>query len=859
MSAGRTLLEREQDLDVLSGALAGIGSDGGRVVLVRGEAGIGKSALVRGFLEVHVDEADVLFGSCDDLLTPQPLGPFWDIARQEPPLLESLDNGDRPAVLAAAVDLLTRPQRSTVLVIEDTHWADEATLDAIRYLGRRINTANGLLVLTYRDEEVDFDHPLRGVLGDLPPESVVRIKLGGLSREAVSSLATGSGLDAGQVFEATDGNPLLVTEMASVGGGTVPASVQDSVMARVAKLTTEAHEALRILSVIPERVPTAEISELVGETAGWLAECEQRGLLEVDGGFTAFRHGLIRRAVQGSLTGSERVAINTVVLQSLPEDTDPARMVHHASEANDIAALVKFAPAAAQAAVAVGSHREAVEHFRQLTPFIDRLAPDVKGPILDSWAQEERVRGHVSEAIRVNETARAHYRRRGDQVAESAAMVHEAQLYHWDGQRDRASQLAREAIDILGPDPAGLDLARALDVNALLAAGHDIDASLELVERALEAAGPDADEYLLIRYLASKGCADHIADYPEGRASLEEATQRAQTIGDWYEACRALLNHSLLAIEFRDLPTAADLVQEAIALAVHHEQRRNEYSAEAAAALLLELKAEWEQAEDLAREHFHDAVAMANMVTLPVICVIEARKGRPGAAASLRQAWEITAGGGEVPRQLPVAAAVAEHAWICGQGVVLISDITSVMEAGIDMGLKWSSGSIAMWLWKLGELDAAPDGIAEPYRLVIEGEPIAAAELWVEIGCPYERAIALSHGDTAARLEALEIIETLGATAVAAKLRQQLRDDGIAVPRGRSPKTRDHGAGLTARQAEILSLLAEELSNAEIADRLFLSPRTVEHHVAAVMSKLDATTRDQAVTTAADQGLLASR
>ncbi len=181
------------------------------------------------------------------------------------------------------------------------------------------------------------------------------------------------------------------------------------------------------------------------------------------------------------------------------------------------------------------------------------------------------------------------------------------------------------------------------------------------------------------------------------------------------------------------------------------------------------------------------------------------------------------------------------------------------MELGLDKGFLWSPGSIAMWLWKLGELTSAPEGIAEPYRLLIDGEPIAAAEMWATIGCPYERAIALTHGDEPAQLEALEVLEILGATAVAAKLRKALRDHGVSVPRGKGQKTRSHAAGLTARQAEVLGLLDEGLTNVEIADRLFVSPRTVEHHVSAVLSKLDSSTRAEAVETASQQGLLPTR
>jgi DNA-binding NarL/FixJ family response regulator len=141
---------------------------------------------------------------------------------------------------------------------------------------------------------------------------------------------------------------------------------------------------------------------------------------------------------------------------------------------------------------------------------------------------------------------------------------------------------------------------------------------------------------------------------------------------------------------------------------------------------------------------------------------------------------------------------------------------------------------------------------------MLVGESLKAAQLWEELGYPYEHAIALSHGETRDRLQAVEILESLGATAVAAKLRAELRAEGVFIPRGRGQTTRRHPMGLTAREDEVLALVAEGLSNLEIADRLFLSPRTVEHHVAAVMSKLNAGSRKEAGAVAVKKGLLAS-
>ena len=632
-----------------------------------------------------------------------------------------------------------------------------------------------------------------------------------------------------------------------------------TLLIRVGKLSSEAREMLRILSVIPEPVARLEVLRLTGAAESEFAECERRGLLRVEGELVAFRHELIRRAVEASLTKSERMATNRRVLEFLPTESDPARFLHHARQPNDISRLVELAPIAARAAAAVGSHREAVEHFRQLTSHIHRLDPHTRGPILDEWAREEFLVDNISEAIDLNGQAVLHYREVGDQRAESGALAQAAHFYEVAGQRDRAEELARQAVDVLGADPDGSDLAGALEVNAYLQemAGN-VTATLELVDRTLKAAGPDVDERILIRSLNFRGTTTNVANYPDGRAILDQVRERAEVAGQWYEESRALVNHAWSAAEFRDLPIASDYAQRAIASAIRHEIPAIESYAKAIFARVLDLEGEWREAEDLARDQL-DSSAINRMVALATVGILEARSGRGAAGATLSQAWEMAEVADEFQRLAPAAVAVVEHAWISGNADIPVADITRVMEAGLERGFKWSAGSIALWLWKLGELPDAPEGIAEPYRLVIEGEPMAAAKMWSEIGCPYERAIALAHGDQAAQLEALDVFDTLGATAVATKLRKALRDQGVSVPRGKGRTTKDHGAGLTARQAEVLELLDEGLSNIEIADRLFVSPRTVEHHVSAVLSKLDSPTREEAVETASQQGLLPTR
>ncbi|MCY7418904.1 MAG: AAA family ATPase, partial [Chloroflexi bacterium] len=644
------LLERDVELGLLGGIVDRLDATGGKVVLIRGEAGIGKTSLVNAFAESRASTSHVRIGACDDLIIPQPLGPFWDIARAEPTLRGPLDDGDRPHLLETVLTLLSRPARPTILIFEDTHWADEATLDAIRFLGRRIARANGILVLTYRDGEVDNDHPLRGVIGDIPAQNLARIQLGGLSLAAVSSMVGDSGLDPVEMLAATRGNPFLVTEMSSAADDGIPASLNDSVMARVRKLSIGAQEMHRTLSVIPEPIPRIDALRLVAASDDRLEECVQRGLLDPGIEMIEFRHELIRRAVEAAMSPGERLSKNRAVLEALPEDTHSSLLVHCAVAANDVDRLIRLAPISARYAASVGSHIQAAWDFRELGPHLGRIGPEDLGPLLDEWATEEFLVDNVGEAVRLNVLSIGHYRAAGDGRAESRALAHGAHYLENAGQRERAESFARSAIEVLGPDPDGADLANALEVNAYLQmmAGN-VAAVPELVERALKAGGPDIDKVILIRALNHSAIVGNITNYPAGRANLDHVRERAEANGQWYEECRALLNHAWAAAEARDLPIASDYAQRAIASAVRRQLRSIEVYSKGIYARVLDLRGDWDEATDTARELL-DAAPITQMVALPVVGIIEARRGRPAAWTALDQAWQMAARADEFQR-----------------------------------------------------------------------------------------------------------------------------------------------------------------------------------------------------------------
>lgn len=854
------LLEREQELEQLEHALTAVPTSGGQIVLLRGEAGIGKTALIREFVRRHDEEATVLVGTCDDLMTPQPLGPLWDISRREPSISRSLHDSDRPGLLNAILDLLEASLRPTVLVIEDTQWADEATLDAIRYLGRRMTQTRGLLILTYREGAVDYDHPLRAVIGELPPQQLVRISLKGLSPEAVESISRGTDLDPAELFALTDGNPLFVVELLTSGSSGVPDSIQDSVLARAAKVSTEARAALDLMSVFPGGAIREVIDELIPNSTELLEECAGQGLVDFDDTAVAFRHELTRRSVESALSPERRRNLNHAVLDklaSVPELADPARLAHHAEAAEDADSVLKYAPAAARAATAAGSHREAVEHFRRLRPHLHSLAVDQRSELLEDWAEAEAAVGNYSDAIGLIEDARHLYAEKDDRSGQSRTLVHAAYYHEWAGERSRAEEYARQATEVLGPSPDGTDLADALEVSAYLAMmGCDADA-MDLVDRTLAAAGSEIDEQLLIRCLIYRGEFLH-THYPDGLPFFEEAIVRARAAGLWEEEARALGNHAWEAILFRDLESGEDYVKRALAVCAEHSDTSTCSYQNVTYASLLELRGDWNTAEDIAREEVAHQDGYVRTAALPILGRIEARQGRRAASETLKEAWELAKRSDEVQRLAAAASALAEYAWISGTEIVPAAELKNVLRRCLEVGWSWPPGAIAFWLWQREELGEVPESIAAPYRMMMSDEGIAAARIWESLQCRYDAAIALSLGDSETQIQAIELLETLGASAVAARVRQRLRSQGVSVPRGRASSTRAHPVGLTSRQSEILLLLAEGLTNIEIADRLFLSPRTVENHVAAVVSKLNAASRDRAVAVAREKGLLES-
>ena len=351
------VLERETSFTTLRSEIFRAVDGAGSMVLVAGEAGVGKTALIRGFAEEVADRVRVLTGACDDLIAPPAFGPWHDIARATGgELATALSSEAEPAVvLRAIVDVASRANEPNLIVIEDVHWADDATLDSLRYLSRRIADLPSVVVITYRPDEVSADHPLMGLLGAVHGDAFSRITLDSLSQSAVAELAAGSGVDPGDLHHITGGNPFFVQEVLATPGGGVPPTVR----ARIRPLPAGTRDVIALVAVAPGGLEH-DLVAMFGDILDAVSLAEDHGILESGGDRIRFHNELARRAVEEAMTGVQRRNANQRVLDGLRSfGADESRLFHHAVAAGDVDTLPALAPEEARRCAASGAHRQA--------------------------------------------------------------------------------------------------------------------------------------------------------------------------------------------------------------------------------------------------------------------------------------------------------------------------------------------------------------------------------------------------------------------------------------------------------------------------------------------------------------------
>lgn len=856
------LFERAPQLDALAEAIArGTttgGSASGSVVTITGDAGAGKTSLITAAIAAVPDGVRVLRAACDPLSTPRPLGPVRDVqaALGEPVEADTLLGAE--ARFAAQVS--TAP---TVLVIDDAQWIDAASVEVMRFLVRRIEALPVVLVLAHRD--VPLGHALLALLGDVARmDSATRVAAPPLSVDAVRELLGDRGSDAEHVRALTGGNPFFVAEIARNPGEQLPPTVRDAVIASTTGLDAVEREALQLIATAPDAFDDRLLPFAGPGAPGGgidvptLRRLEATGLLVRTPHGIAFRHELARLAVVASTEPGVEALLHRRVLDAWERvgGADDAVLTHHAAAAGDAERTLRYAVRAADDATRTGSHTEAVAF---LTLALERLDGDTadRARLLERLSTEQYMVSRLPASLASIDAALRIRERLGDHDGLSTAHDRRAVVEYYSARRREAEHHADAAAD----EQAGAAArASAQATRAYLAyRRHDLATARRIVDAQRDSSPVDA---VALRLSITEAAASLVDGDTTARALLRQHASAALDRSLDEIGTTAYSNLSALDIEHRRLSDAEAVLAESIPLTVDRDIPVCHQWQTGMRARLHLLRGRWAaSAEDAASVLDSGWAPLAAVWPHIVSALLGLRRGddphlvdtHVAAAAELAERLD------ESLVTLAVLSLRAERSWVTGDLDPTLAAAGDALDAAAAIpGTQWARGDLLVWLSRLGLADAAThDTLPEPYRFELAGWHADAAQAWRDLGAPFDAAMAAVHSTDAATAAAgLSSLDALDVAASAARARRMLTERGIrSLPARPRTATLANPSGLTNRQLDVARLVARGLTNAELAQQLYISPKTADHHVSAVLSKLGLSSRRDIVRDAVSLGL----
>lgn len=853
------LAERDSELAKLTELLE-VAGRGGHVAAVGGEAGIGKTAMLREFADRLSDEYQCIWGMCDPLLTPRPLGPVHDIVAMLGGLGQDWQTAGGMELFSRLLAHLSDSHKPIVLILEDVHWADNGTLDFIRFIGRRITMCRALLIVSYRNDELGRTHPLLRVFGDIPSAQLDRIELAPLSLAAVARLAEESGRDAESLLEITGGNPFFLSEILAGSNvdEQVPASVQDAVNSRLSRLRPEQLRLLEALSIIPVPIDPALHCCWIEDHERLLQDLVDLSILHrSSGGRLRFRHELARLATSNRCSSIDKRNLHQEHLHSMlgyPDRYDAGELLHHARGAGDAEQVLHFAPMAASNAAQLGAHKEAADYLEAALQYVDEAEPEEAAHLYESWAYEAAISHRIDDrVIEARRHALTMWRALGREEKVAENLRHLSRLHWYRGEAVQARRYLDDAINLLEQIEEANHLAFAYSMRSQMQMlSSRMDDAIAWGKRALEQMGNSAVPEVEVHALNNIGTARMFLGDPAGIADLERSLEIALEHNLQEDAARVFTNLSEYAIDMRRLELAEDVLSRGIAFDTDHDlDSWTFYLLGRKAQLRLE-QARLKEAEEICRSVIATP-GQTLLMKLPARIMLartQVRLGDEQAARALAKAHKDALATGEVQYCIPILISMLERAWLTGSDTLKNEARAGLERIDPACFSLWTRAELEFWKHLLG-MDAKPVKYSErtSFSAAMHGDFAASGIQFAQCGADYLANLCFGLSDNPQMVSAgLAALHRQSAKAPVARLTELLEKRGlkredITLPRGPYRAARENPFGLTAKEMIVLEYLAQGLNNTEIADEMSRSQRTVEHHVSAILQKLEVENR----------------
>ena len=853
------LAERETELARLATLLGGIGP-GGCVVTVSGEAGIGKTALLREFVTRLGEDYRCVWAMCDALFTPRPLGPVHDIAATIIGPTEDWLTSSGTTLFSGLLAELSDSDRPTVLIIEDIHWADIGTLDFIRFLGRRINLCGTLMIVSFRSDELGRAHPLLRVLDHIPSDQLERIDLQPLSLAAVQHMTGETGRDPAKLLAVTGGNPFFLSEILATEDvqRKVPASVQDAVNGRLSRLRPEQIKLLEALSVIPVPIVPELHCGWIDNYQELLSECLDLSILVEDmDGQLRFRHELARLATGNRCSSIELRNLHARHLAHIlqhSEDHDAGELLHHARGAADAALVLRFAPVAAEKAALLGAHKEAADYLEAALEFVDEAQPEEAAQLYENWAYEAAIAHRIDDrVIEARRHALTMWRALGrdDRIADN--LRHLSRLHWYRGEAAQANRYLDDAIQMLErfEDTNRLALAYSMRSQMHMLASRMEDA-IEWGSRALELIDEECAPEVRAHALNNIGTARMFLGHERGIEDLSTSLELALAHNLHEDAARVFTNLSEYAVDMRRLEIAEDTLERGIRFDTEHDlDSWTFYLLGRKAQLRLE-QGRFDEVEAICRSVI-GTPGQTLLMKLPARIMLSrlyVRTGHEDADPTLSKAYKDALATGEVQYRIPVLIGMLEQAWVTNSDALAAQAVDGLGRIDASCFSLWTRAEYLFWSHLAGlPVPAEENDERTPFNLAISGDYAEAGMHFARLGADFLANLCFGLSDDAETVSSgLAALNRQGARSTTVRLTELLQSRGLSredvtVPRGPYRASRENPFGLTAKEMIVLEHLAKGLSNAQIAEEMSRSSRTIEHHVSAILQKLEVDNR----------------